>query len=274
MCNITPKYRLSNRGVSSNETLQSQLWHHSCQRWTKKRTQSFCSCLCKCLSMNRLSESFLHSLISLIHLILLHIITTSDLLFLTFPQLLISTGKEQRRKMPSERSSSPKLFTLKALGSSKASVAERGLDFVAAAILGAAVPCSLSNKRWGSEGRKPEYIITPLEVSTCAIVYVAIPACRGNLDYLKCLYKFSFFVISKFLPSAQKLLYLRWFKKKYNNPESEKHFQSVSGQLRKKWWFHHVRKIWINYSKSNIAVWNWQKNCKRNESIEAPYPPS
>ncbi|KAG7227834.1 hypothetical protein INR49_013628, partial [Caranx melampygus] len=38
---------------------------------------------------------------------------------------LTSTGKEQRRKIPRARSSSPRLFTLKALGSSKARVPER-----------------------------------------------------------------------------------------------------------------------------------------------------
>lgn len=50
---------------------------------------------------------------------------------LTFPQLLTRMGKEQKQNTPRARSSSLKLFTLKALGSSKDRAAEGWLDCLA-----------------------------------------------------------------------------------------------------------------------------------------------
>lgn len=84
--------------------------------------------------------------------------------FLTFPELLTSMGKEQKRKTPRARSSSGQLFTLKALGSSKASVADRRSAGLSTAVLEATVPTSLTGDRWADSRRTREQIIVVSEV--------------------------------------------------------------------------------------------------------------
>lgn len=84
--------------------------------------------------------------------------------FLTFPELLTSTGKEQKRNTPSARSSSGQLFTLNALGSSKASVAERRSVGLSAVVLETTVPTNLTGASWADSRRTREQIILVLEL--------------------------------------------------------------------------------------------------------------
>ena len=134
------------------------------------------------------THSFLLSPVGLIYFILLQMSTNSSP---TFPQLFTSTGKEQRRKTPRARSSSPHVFTLKALGSSKARVAERRSGCLAATDLEATVPSSLSDNSWGIEGRKWEHIILPGKVCVCTWQDKLV----GGVSVRGVLYKSSFVVI-------------------------------------------------------------------------------
>lgn len=140
-------------------------------------------CFCPCNT-----HSFFHSPVGLIHIIFLQMNTNSSP---TFPQLFTSTGKEQRRKTPRARSSSPHVFTLKALGSSKARVAERRSGCLTATVLEAIVPSSLSDNRWGSEGRKWEHIIILGKVCVCTRQDELV----GGVSIRGVLYKSSFVVI-------------------------------------------------------------------------------
>lgn len=121
--------------------------------------------VCNVAPKQRLSQYLTRSSFfpfSLIHLSCpCTLMTIGHILCLTFPQLLTSNGKEQRWKTPRARSSSPQLFTLKALGSSKARAGESRSGCGEAPNLGAAVPIALSNNRRGSGGRKREHIILP-----------------------------------------------------------------------------------------------------------------
>lgn len=103
---------------------------------------------------------------------------------LTFPQLLTSTGKEQKWKIPRVRSSSPQLFTLKALGSSKARVAERWSDGLTTSVLGAAVHSNLSDEKRRSEGHTREHMIMIMKKSLCLcvrLVFYVLPQPVGSV---------------------------------------------------------------------------------------------